>query len=208
MTTALAVLAGYLAGSMPFGYWSCRLLKGVDIRNFGSGNIGATNVWRTFGWRYGLPIMLLDIAKGFVPALLGSVLVGDLAGVLAGAAAMAGHWRPLFLGFARGGKTVATTGGAFFGVAPVVALIGAGVWIAVFVLSRYASLASILAAASLPVAAVLLGEPWPVVSLAAVAALVVLLLHRANIGRLISGTESRFQLRRSDRRGRTLASRG
>jgi glycerol-3-phosphate acyltransferase PlsY len=199
MTTALAVLAGYLAGSVPFGYWSCRLLKGVDIRHFGSGNIGATNVWRTFGWRYGLPIMLLDIAKGFLPAFLGSLLVGDLAGALAGAAAMAGHWRPLFLGFAKGGKTVATTGGAFFGVAPVVALIGAGLWIAVFLVSRYASLASILAAASLPVAALLLGEPSPVIALAAVGALAVLLLHRANIGRLLRGTESRFQLRRAGR---------
>ena len=180
---------------MPFGYWLVRLTKGADIRTLGSGNIGATNVWRTFGWRFGLPIVLLDVGKGFVPALVGTLVAGDLAGVLAGAAAMIGHWRPLFLRFAKGGKTVATAGGAFFGVAPWVGLIGAGVWIAVFVITRYASLASLLAAGSLPVAAALLGEPWPVVVFAAAAALAVLVLHRANIGRLASGTESRFVLR-------------
>src|SRR6476661_8836975 len=100
---------------MPFGYWVVRLAKGVDIRTVGSGNIGATNVWRTFGPRYGVLVVLLDVAKGFLPALLGTLFVSDLAGVLAGAAAMAGHWRPLFLRFQRGGKMVATCGGVFLG---------------------------------------------------------------------------------------------
>jgi acyl phosphate:glycerol-3-phosphate acyltransferase len=201
MIAALLVLAGYLVGSVPFGYWLVRLVQGVDIRRAGSGNIGATNVWRTFGWRSGLPVALFDVAKGFVPALVGTIVAGDLVGVLAGAAAMAGHWRPLFLRFARGGKTVATAGGAFLGVALWVGLIGAGVWIAVFLLSRYASLASILAAVTLPVAAVLLGEPWPVVCFGAAAAIAVILLHRPNISRLAAGTESRFELRRSRRSG-------
>src|SRR5262245_5495543 len=120
MTFALLVVAGYLAGSMPFGYWLVRLVKGVDIRAVGSGNIGASNVWRLYGARLGLAVMVLDMLKGFAPALAATLLVGDLAGVLAGAAAMLGHWRPLFLGFARGGKMVATAGGAFLGVAPVV----------------------------------------------------------------------------------------
>ncbi len=203
MTTALVVLAGYIAGSMPFGYWLVRLTRGVDIRTLGSGNIGATNVWRTFGWRYGLPVVLLDTAKGFVPALVGTLVAGDLAGVLAGAAAMVGHWRPLFLRFAKGGKTVATAGGAFLGVAPAVGLVGAGVWIAVFLVSRYASLASMLAALSLPVAAAVMGEPWPVIVFAAAAAAAVVLLHRANVRRLLAGTENRFVLRR--RRGQTSA---
>jgi acyl phosphate:glycerol-3-phosphate acyltransferase len=203
MTTALAVLAGYAAGSMPFGYWLVRLTKRVDIRTLGSGNIGATNVWRTFGWRYGLPIVLLDIGKGFAAALVATLVAGHLAGVLAGAAAMVGHWRPLFLRFAKGGKTVATAGGAFFGLAPWVGFIGAGVWIAIFLLTRYASLASMLAALSLPVAAVLMGEPWPVIVFAAGAAAAVVLLHRANLARLLAGTENRFVLRR--RRGQTSA---
>ena len=99
MTAALVVLGGYLLGSMPFGYWLVLLLKGEDIRKVGSGNIGATNVWRTYGKAYGIPIVLLDVAKGFVPALVGTLLVGELVGVLAGGAAMLGHWRPLFLRF-------------------------------------------------------------------------------------------------------------
>src|ERR687887_1531423 len=146
MTTALALAAGYLAGSMPFGYWLIRLAKGVDIRTVGSGNIGATNVWRTYGRRLGVPVVLLDTAKGFVPALVFSLAVSPLAGVLAGAGAMVGHARPLFLRFEKGGKMVATTGGAFFGVAPVVGAIGLLVWLVVFVLGRYASVASMVAA--------------------------------------------------------------
>jgi glycerol-3-phosphate acyltransferase PlsY len=195
VTTALLILAGYVLGSMPWGYWLVRLFKGEDIRTQGSGNIGGTNVWRVYGWRLGLPVVLLDTAKGFVPALVATQLESHLAGVLAGGAAMLGHWRPMFLRWQRGGKVVATCGGAFLGVAPVVGGIGAGVWIAVFLLFRYASLASIAAALSLPLAAVLLDEPWPVIAFAAVAALAVVVLHRANIGRLRAGTESRFSRR-------------
>ena len=197
MTTALLVLAGYVLGSMPWGYWLVRLVKRDDIRLHGSGNIGGTNVWRAFGWRLGLPVVVLDTLKGFAPALAGSLVVSDLAGVLAGAGAMLGHWRPLFLRWQRGGKMVATCGGAFLGVAPVVAGVGAAVWIAVFLLFRYASLASMLAAVSLPIAAALLGESWPVVIFAAAAAAAVIVLHRANIVRLRRGTENRFSFRRA-----------
>src|SRR5712691_10092315 len=130
---------------MPFGYWVVRLTKGVDIRTVGSGNIGATNVWRTFGPRYGILIVLLDVAKGFGPALVATLMAGHLAGALAGSAAMLGHWRPLFLRFARGGKTVATCGGALLGLAPLVGLTGIGVWLAIFAVTRYASVSSILA---------------------------------------------------------------
>jgi glycerol-3-phosphate acyltransferase PlsY len=196
MTSVLIVLGGYLLGSMPFGYWVVRLFKGEDVRKVGSGNIGATNVWRTYGKGYGIPIVLLDVAKGFVPALVGTLLVGDLTGVLAGGAAMLGHWRPLFLRFQKGGKTVATAGGTFFGVATMLGLIGLGIWIVVFLVTRYASLASIVAALSLPFIGLLLGEPWPVIVFAAIAAVAVVLLHKANIARLRAGTESRFALRR------------
>jgi glycerol-3-phosphate acyltransferase PlsY len=197
MTSALVVLGGYLLGSMPFGYWIVRLVKGEDIRKVGSGNIGATNVWRTYGRWMGIPIVLLDVAKGFVPALVGSLLAGELTAVLAGGVAMLGHWRPLFLRFQKGGKTVATGGGAFLGAAPLLGLLGVAVWIVVFLLSRYASLASIVAAISLPVLAVVLGEPWPIVVFGVIAAVGVVLLHRPNIGRLRAGTESRFRLRRA-----------
>src|SRR5438128_2693749 len=181
---------------MPFGYWLVRVTKGVDIRTVGSGNIGATNVWRTYGRRYGLPVVLLDVAKGFAPALLATIYVSHLAGVAAGAAAMLGHWRPLFLGFARGGKMVATCGGAFLGVAPIVGGCGAAVWIVLFLASRYASVASIGAALSLAPIAAALGEPWPVIAFGGAAGIAVLVLHRANIARLRAGTESRFARRR------------
>jgi acyl phosphate:glycerol-3-phosphate acyltransferase len=194
--TALFALAGYLAGSMPFGYWLVRVTKGVDIRTVGSGNIGASNVWRMYGKLYGITAALLDILKAFVPALAATLAVGHLAGVIAGAAAMLGHWRPLFLGFQRGGKMVATCAGAFLGVAPLVGLAGAGVWIVAFLLFRYASVASIAAACSLPVVAAALDEPWPVIGFAIAAAPAVVLLHRQNIARLIAGTESRFTFRR------------
>jgi len=196
VTTALLVVGGYVLGSMPWGYWLPLLVRHEDIRRHGSGNIGGTNVWRVFGWRLGLPVVLLDTAKGFAPALVGMLLVSHLAGVLAGAAAMLGHWRPLFLRWQRGGKVVATCGGAFLGVAPLVGAVGAVVWIIVFLVLRYASLASILAALSLPAAAVLIGEPWPVIVFAGGAALAVLVLHRANIARLRAGTENRFKFRR------------
>src|SRR5262249_10055376 len=196
MTTVLLIVAGYVLGSMPWGYWLVRLVKHEDIRQQGSGNIGGTNVWRVYGWRLGLPVVVLDTAKGFAPAFVGSLVVSDLAGVLAGGAAMLGHWRPLFLKWQRGGKIVAATGGAFLGVAPLVGVIGAAVRIVVSLLFRYAPLASILAALSLPIAAALLGESWPVIVFASAAAVSVVVLHRANIARLRSGTENRFRFRR------------
>ena len=194
--TAIVVAAGYLAGSMPFGYWLVHAVKHDDIRRHGSGNIGATNVWRTYGRRLGLPVIVLDVLKGLVPALVATLLVGELAGVLAGGAAMLGHWRPLFLRFARGGKTVATAGGTLLGVAALVGLAAAAVWIGTFLLLRYASVASIVAATSIPLLAWALGEPWPVIGFGVVAAVAVSVLHRANIRRLLAGTENRFELRR------------
>jgi glycerol-3-phosphate acyltransferase PlsY len=140
--------------------------------------------------------MLLDTAKGLAPALVAALVESKLAGVLAGGAAMLGHWRPLFLGFRRGGKVVATTGGAFLGVAPIVGGIGAGIWILVFVTTRYASVASIVAAASVPGVAAAIGEPWPVIAFGGAAAAAVAFLHRENVRRLMRGEESRFDFRR------------
>jgi acyl phosphate:glycerol-3-phosphate acyltransferase len=141
-------------------------------------------------------VIALDIAKGFAPTLLAAQVEGALAGALAGGAAMLGHWRPLFMGFQRGGKMVATCGGALFGLAPLVGVVAALVWIVVFALFRYASVASIIAAGSLPLLALALEEPWPVVVFVSLAAAGVLVLHRTNIARLRAGTESRFDLRR------------
>ena len=197
MTAALVVLGGYLLGSMPFGYWVVRVAKGEDIRSFGSGSIGASNVWRTYGKGYGIPIVLLDIAKGFVPALLGTQLEGDLVGVLAGGAAMLGHWRPLFLGFQKGGKMVATAAGTFLGVVPLFGVLTAAIWLLVFLVGRYTSVASIVTGLLLPIVALVLGESWPVVGFSVVAGAFVVYLHRPNIARLRAGTETRFRLRRA-----------
>ena len=192
MVPVLLVVAGYVMGSMPWGLWLVRLFRGEDIRTQGSGNIGATNVWRVHGRRLGLPAVLLDTAKGFVPAFVATRLESHGIGVLAGGAAMLGHYRPLFLRFRKGGKMVATAGGAFLGVAPIVGGIAAGVWLVVFGVTRYASVASVTSALSLPLWVWLVGYPWPVMAFAGVAAVGVLLLHRANLRRLLHGEEHRF----------------
>lgn len=199
MSFAAVVVLGYLLGSCPWGYWLVRLVKHEDIRRVGSGNIGATNVWRTYGRVLGIPVVLLDTLKGFVPALVAMLFVSPhhLAGVIAGAAAMLGHWRPLFLRFAKGGKMVATCGGVFFGVAIWVAVTAGLVWLTTFLVFRYASVASILAGIALPIAAIVYGYPLSVILFAAAAAGAILFLHRANLRRLRAGTESRFNFGRA-----------
>jgi glycerol-3-phosphate acyltransferase PlsY len=195
----LLIAAGYAAGSMPWGYWMVRVFRHDDIRKHGSGNTGATNVWRTFGPRLGLPTLILDIAKGVVPALLGRYWVGDdTVAVLAGAAAMVGHTFPIFLGLG-GGKGVATATGVTFALAPYCGLVGAVGFITVLWLFRYVSLASLTAAGSSLITCFLLDLSWPVKAFAAFAAAVVLLRHRTNIGRVFRGTEPRV---RSFGRGR------
>jgi glycerol-3-phosphate acyltransferase PlsY len=199
MTELLAVLAGYLLGSLPFGYWLPRIFRGEDIRAGGSGNVGASNVFRVYGRRLGAAVALLDVAKGFTAALIGLWAGGALVGVLAGAAAMIGHARPIFLRFQKGGKMVATGGGATFALAPLVAFCCIGIWLAVFLLTRYASLASIATALTLAVLVVLFGYPWPIVVFAIAGVAAVIFVHRQNIRRLLGGTEHRFELRRPGR---------
>jgi acyl phosphate:glycerol-3-phosphate acyltransferase len=194
---ALVIVGGYLIGSIPFGVVLVRLFRREDIRAQGSGNIGASNVWRIYGKSLGIPVALLDVAKGFVPALVGLAVGGEWVGVLAGVAAMLGHARPVWLGFRKGGKMVATGGGVSFALAPVPALLCLVAWVVVFVLFRYASLASLLTSIALPLACVALGEPWPTVLFAALASAAVIFLHRQNIRRLLNGTEARFSRRAS-----------
>ena len=198
---ALTGLLCYFVGAIPSGYILVKLKTGKDIRTMGSGNIGATNVWRLYGRRLGAPVVVLDVLKGFIPAFVAMQFVSPphLAGIAAGGAAMLGHWRPLFLGFAKGGKTVATCGGVFFGVAVWVALSAGVVWLTVFLIVRYASVASIVAGISLPVFAVIYGYPTSVVLFGVAAACAILFLHRANLARLRAGTESRFHFRRAAR---------
>src|SRR5580704_18616700 len=181
MTFAGIVVAGYLIGSCPWGYWLVRVFRGEDVRRHGSGGIGASNVWRAYGRRLGIPVVALDTLKGFIPALIGVLAVSHLCGILAGAAAMLGHARPLYLRFERGGKMVATTGGVLFAVAPWAALAVGGLWLLVFAVSRYTSVASVLSALALPLFALALGYPLSVIVFTALAGLAIIFLHRGNL---------------------------
>jgi len=199
VTDALAILGGYLLGSLPFGYWVPRLVRGEDIRTKGSGNVGASNVFRVYGRSLGVPVALLDLAKGFAAASLGLWIGGALIGVLAAAAAMIGHARPVFLRFEKGGKMVATAGGATFALAPLAAFCCIVLWLVAFLVTRYASLASIVTAIGLAVLVLLFDYSWPIVVFGVAGAVAVIALHHQNIRRLFAGTEHRFELRRARR---------
>ena len=185
---AVLVALAYLGGSLPFGYWAGRL-HGIDIRKAGSGNTGATNVWRVLGRRAGIAVLVLDIAKGFIPALIGLQMAGAGTAIVAGAAAVVGHTFPVFLGFG-GGKGMATSGGVVLAVTPVHGIVLLVVFAVVLWLFRYVSLASMTAAVLYPVTCIISGEPWPVIVFALVAAAGIVIRHRANIGRLLAGTEA------------------
>jgi glycerol-3-phosphate acyltransferase PlsY len=203
MHPALAVGLAYIAGSIPFAYLAGRALKGVDLRTVGSGNLGATNVFRNLGPEAGAVVLLLDALKGALPvALLSSRidarwLSGDQGALwwslALGVAAIAGHARPIFLLWKGGGKGVATAAGVFAAIAPAalgLALVG---FAAVMWTSRIVSLASISAALVLPLAvAFTLGVSSPVFAVACGIGLFVVWSHRSNIQRLRAGTEPRL----------------
>jgi glycerol-3-phosphate acyltransferase PlsY len=185
----LLVVGAYLGGSLPWGYWAGRL-AGRDVRREGSGNTGATNLWRVLGPRFGVPVLLLDMAKGFVPALLGSILFGPGVGVLGGAAALVGHTFPVFLGFG-GGKGVATGTGAVLALTPLLTLPMMALFVAVLWLTRYVSLSSMTACTTYTLACLATGQPWPITAFAALGTLAIVYRHRTNIARLRAGTEAK-----------------
>ena len=188
------LLASYLIGAIPTSYLVVRLVKGQDLRQLGSGNLGATNLYRVLGWRYAVPVALFDMLKGAVPVLLLGPRAGGgaLVALALGAAAVIGHVFPVFLGF-RGGKGVATGAGVVLGLAPLAFLAALMTWALVVKLSGYVSLGSVLAAAVLPPAVYLLHpDRRPLIGLFILLALLIIALHRKNLRRLLSGTESRF----------------
>lgn len=194
---AAALMLAYLAGSIPTAYLAGRV-RGVDLREHGSGNLGATNAVRVLGARTGALVFAVDALKGLLPVVLLPSLAGvrqtQLLALALGAAAILGHVRPVFLLWRRGGKGVATAAGVFLGVAPVATLLALAVWVVVFAAARYVSLASLAAAVALPVALFVSGHPPGDAVFAAglLATLFVLTTHRANIGRLRRGEEHRF----------------
>ena len=192
----LLVLAAYAAGAIPTSLWVGRLFHGVDLRGEGSGNLGATNVFRVLGWKTALPVVLVDILKGWAPAALFPQVAGEGGvgwGMAYGAAAILGHVFSFWVGF-RGGKGVATSAGVFLGLAPLGTGVALAVWILAVWTTGFVSVGSIAAALTLP--AVLLAIPdcrepllLPVTVLLAV---FVLWTHRTNIARLLRGEEHRF----------------
>ncbi|HEY2680767.1 MAG TPA: glycerol-3-phosphate 1-O-acyltransferase PlsY [Candidatus Udaeobacter sp.] len=208
VTLATIVIASYLLGSIPFGYVAGRI-AGIDVRNAGSGNVGATNVVRVLGKRYGYPVFALDVLKGFGAVKISMLMASgrppewnspEIFGILAATSAVLGHVYPPWLKF-KGGKGVATSAGALLALTPVATLIVVAIWIIVFWLTRYVSLASVVATVALPIVILMIrsadenSSKFLVYSSVGVAALVIW-RHRSNLSRLIRGTEPRFTRKR------------
>jgi len=188
-------IGAYLAGSIPFG-WLVARARGVDIQQVGSGNIGATNVGRALGKPYAILVFALDFLKGLLPAWLalraagGGPIPWEVIGVAI--LAVVGHNYPIWLKF-KGGKGVATSAGALTALLPVTAAIGAAVWAAVFLTTRYVSVASLIAAISLPITTWFVRPERPCLVLTLVIAALGVVRHRSNISALIAGTENQFK---------------
>jgi glycerol-3-phosphate acyltransferase PlsY len=192
LSSLLLLALGYLLGSMPNGYLAGRWLKGIDLRQCGSGSTGATNVLRNVGKGPALVVFLLDVGKGALAVLLAkSFGLNDWVQVLAGLAALAGHIWPVWLGW-KGGKAVATGLGMFLGLAWPVGLACFGLFMAVISISRIVSLSSVIAAIGLPVLMLISGGSSAYVVVSLVASLLVLWRHRSNIKRLLAGTEPKI----------------
>jgi glycerol-3-phosphate acyltransferase PlsY len=205
IASTAAIMTAYLLGSIPFGLLIGRM-RGIDIRQVGSCNIGATNVMRSVGKGWGILTLLLDALKGLIPAVGFPALLattGLLAGqpawlkITCGCAAILGHNFPVFLRF-KGGKGVATSAGVLLGIAPLALLIGLGAFAAVFGASRFVSLGSITAAIVVPVAGFFLyrQEGMLIPAVLGLLGLLVIWRHKANISRLLNGTENRIVFRK------------
>src|SRR3954471_21468671 len=197
MHPALALALAYASGSLPFA-WLAGRAKGVDLRQQGSGNLGATNVFRVLGWKIGIAVFLADALKGALPVLLlapriVSSIDPKLWAIACGIAAIAGHVRPLFLRFRKGGKGAATAAGFFFALAPIPMLVTFALFVVVVLGTGYVSVGSLLSAVVLPAfLLVTQGSRAPLFVVSVIIASFVFWTHRANIGRLRRGEEHRF----------------
>jgi glycerol-3-phosphate acyltransferase PlsY len=202
LNAILAILASYLLGATPTSYIAGKLGRGIDLREHGSKNLGATNVYRILGWTYAVPVALFDIAKGAIPILLytrWSMVAQEpwhpWMPVALGGAAVLGHMFSPYVSF-KGGKGVATAAGMFLALAPVAVLLAILVWGICLWLTGYVSLSSIIAVASVPLWVALLQPNSPSVFWASIALVALIVVaHRRNIGRLMAGTENRFRTR-------------
>jgi glycerol-3-phosphate acyltransferase PlsY len=188
----LFALVSYLVGSFPTGFVVFRVIEKKDVRGFGSGATGATNILRLKGWIYALPVALIDILKGFLPAFLAVKIFEDhrLAAISAGLAVL-GHCFPIYIGF-KGGKGVATAAGAMFALAFMPSLCSLGVFVCTIVLTRYVSLGSILGVVFFPLFLLLFQGPTELILLSLPVLLIILIRHRTNMQRLLQGEERKF----------------
>lgn len=191
----LLLLVSYLIGSVPTGYLLGKALKGIDIRTLGSGNIGATNVWRALGPIPALTALAGDIAKGIAGVLLGRYFGPPGFELATAAAALTGHGWSVFLRF-QGGKMIATLLGVLVMLPPAGIAVAAVVWLSLTALTRYVSLASMSAAVAVPIAFAATGSGPELILFTAATAAVVIYKHRSNIARLLQGTEHKFGLRK------------
>jgi glycerol-3-phosphate acyltransferase PlsY len=194
MSLVLWFVAAYFLGSIPTSWLVVKLVTGKDLRELGSGNLGATNLYRQLGWKWAVPAAIIDVAKGAIPVLVFAPEAGGgpLLAALLGITAVLGHVFSVFVKF-KGGKGVATGAGVMLGFAPWAVLASAALWGLIVRLTGYVSLGSVLAAAALPLAVWLLHpEQRDVVWVFGLLALMIIVLHRANIKRLLAGTEHRF----------------
>jgi glycerol-3-phosphate acyltransferase PlsY len=196
LNAVLAILASYLLGATPTSYIAGKVGRGIDLREHGSKNLGATNVYRILGWKYAIPVALFDIAKGAVPVLLFSHPAWLTVAV--GGAAVLGHMFSPYVSF-KGGKGVATAAGMFLALAPVAVLLAIVVWGLCLWLTGYVSLSSIVAVVTVPISVSLLqpGSPYTFWASVVLVALIIF-AHRRNIRRLLDGTENRFRTRPSE----------
>lgn len=200
------IVGSYLLGSIPASVWVGKFFFGIDIREHGSGNAGATNTVRILGLKAGLPVLVFDIAKGWFPVfLVGSLIQWDLPvdniiyfQIIAGLAAVIGHVYPIYIGF-KGGKGVGTLAGMALGLFPWAFLSSLLIFIISIVITKYVSLGSILAAISFPLFIVFIfkNDSWPLIILGFFASVFIIFTHRTNIKKLLTGTENKFSIKKT-----------
>lgn len=201
----LVLIGSYMLGSIPSSVWVGRWFFGIDIREHGSGNAGATNTVRILGYKAGIPVLLFDIAKGWFPVfLIGTILNWDVLldkiiylQIIAGLASVIGHVYPIYIGF-RGGKGVGTLAGMALGLFPLAFLSSLLVFVLVIVFTKYVSLGSMLAAITFPLFLVFVfnNRSWPLIILGVLASLFIIYTHRSNINNLLKGTENKFSTKK------------
>ena len=193
--TVIILILAYIIGSIPFALIVGKKIGGIDVRNYGSGNLGGTNAFRILGWKVGVPVIVADILKGMLATYLGLRLGGETLGILAGIAAAVGHCYPLFANF-KGGKGVAVGAGIFLIVAPKVILLAAVMFLLTLFIFRYVSLSSIVGALTVGLLTFVYDQSLFLTTLSWLLVIFVIYRHRSNIKRILNGTENKVGYKR------------